>query len=350
MHFRPKRVGKTNYNFKIFSQTIRCVSQYKYLGVVFDEHLTFEVAVNALAVAAGRALGALCTKFKSMKEMGFQTFTKLFNTCVTTVMDYGSEVWGGKDFSKPESVQNRAMRFYLGVHRYTCNQAVQGDMGWNSCRNRWALNMIRFWNRLIRMDSNRLTRKVFDWDYSLCRNNWSDHMKTIFLKTDFENVFYSRMFSDVNEASIKLHNIQKSDWVIQARSKPKLRTFIQYKLEFGLENYVKLNLSRGERSMLAQLRCGVLPLQVETGRFNNEKLEERVCKFCSLNETEDELHFMFRCHLYTQERNDLLSNINMLDFPSEILLIQYLMNTKCRKLAKFVQHAFAKRRQLIYQS
>ena len=56
-------------------------------------------------------------------------------------------------------------------------------------------------------------------------------------------------------------------------------------------------------------------------------------KFCSLNETEDELHFVFRYHLYTQERNVSLLNINMLEFPSEILLIQYLMNTKCRKLA-----------------
>ncbi|XP_053387326.1 uncharacterized protein LOC123542028 [Mercenaria mercenaria] len=45
---------------------------------------------------------------------------------------------------------------------------------------------------------------------------------------------------------------------------------------FETENYVKLNLKRNERSLLAQLRCGILPLRIETGRedmFRRKKIQ-----------------------------------------------------------------------------
>ena len=37
--------------------------------------------------------------------------------------------------------------------------------------------MLRLWKRLICMDNTRLTKKIFVWDYSKCRNNWSHEVK-----------------------------------------------------------------------------------------------------------------------------------------------------------------------------
>ena len=56
------------------------------------------------------------------------------------------------------------------------------------------------------------------------------------------------------------------------------------------EPYVLLNLSRQERSLFAQLRCGILPIMVETGRFRNIPKEKRICPVCDINEVEDEIH------------------------------------------------------------
>ena len=55
---------------------------------------------------------------------------------------------------------------------------------------------------------------------------------------------------------------------------------------------MKLNLNRSERSILAQFRCGVLPLQIETGRFVGEKPEERLCTFCDRRVPEDKHIFV----------------------------------------------------------
>ncbi len=61
------------------------------------------------------------------------------------------------------------------------------------------------------------------------------------------------------------------------------------------ENYVLSRMLRSERSITAQIRAGVLPIYIETGHFKNITLNDRICCFCSINEKEDETHFMFQC-------------------------------------------------------
>ena len=60
------------------------------------------------------------------------------------VMDYGATVWGFKYFQAIENVQNRAMRFYLGVHRFASVEAMAGDLGWVPSRYRRWLHMLRY--------------------------------------------------------------------------------------------------------------------------------------------------------------------------------------------------------------
>ena len=78
----------------IFNGTnvIDYVCKYKYLGVVFHEHMDFIECANHLADAAGRALGAVISKFRKLKNISFLPFTKLFNAMVIPVMDYSAAV------------------------------------------------------------------------------------------------------------------------------------------------------------------------------------------------------------------------------------------------------------------
>ena len=62
--------------------------------------------------------------------------------------------------------------------------------------------------------------------------------------------------------------------------------------------------SRQCRSFVAQLRCGVLPLHIETGRYGPNPLppEERICPICK-DSPETEIHFIFHCKAYIIEQN-----------------------------------------------
>ena len=44
--------------------------------------------------------------------------------------------------------------------------------------------MVRYWNRLLTLDDDRLTKKVFWYDRELCANNWSSEMKVLFNATE----------------------------------------------------------------------------------------------------------------------------------------------------------------------
>ena len=47
------------------------------------------------------------------------------------MIDYGSPIWGTREYTCINAVQNRAGRFFLGVGKYTPNIAVNGDIGWS---------------------------------------------------------------------------------------------------------------------------------------------------------------------------------------------------------------------------
>ena len=122
---------------------------YKYLGVLFDEFINFESNASLLADAAGRALGAIRSKLKHLKQSGYKTFNTLFNSGVLSIADYCAAIWGTKNLPKIEQVSYKAARYFLGVHRYAPIEALLGDMGWLSAKSRHKLLILKFWNRLF---------------------------------------------------------------------------------------------------------------------------------------------------------------------------------------------------------
>ena len=66
-------------------------------------------------------------------------------------------------------------------------------------------------------------------------------------------------------------------------AKPKLRTYCKIKHSFQTEPYIAKCFSRNKRSILAQLRIGILPIMIDTGRYSNITPEHRLCNYCSLD-------------------------------------------------------------------
>ena len=122
----------------------------------------------------------MINKFKSLSDMGHSTYTKLFHSLVASVIDYGSAIWGSKGYKELDKVQNRAVRFFTGVHKFAPTVGYIGDMGWISNRGRWKLNTLRLWNRLVTLDDSRLTKKIFKWDINE-HSITNKYIKRIFL-------------------------------------------------------------------------------------------------------------------------------------------------------------------------
>jgi len=200
------------------------VEQYKYLGIVFNEFIDYNVTAQILADAANRALGSIINKYKSINVLGYYKFIKLFQSGVSPIIDYCSEVWGYKKFPQIDAIQNKAIRIFLGVHKFVSIAAINGDMGWKASFVRHKISMVRFWNRLMSLNDTRLPKVIFNWD-STCRDNtWSSNIQSIFNEIDQPNVFALKSQVSINNCWALLHEIQCNQWSIDIARKPKLLT------------------------------------------------------------------------------------------------------------------------------
>ena len=110
VHFRRKTLPKTSFEFKVGCNTLEVTDSYTYLGIIFDEFLIFEKCAKTLSDSAGRALSAVISKSKRFRNIGFNTFTKLYYAGVNTILDYGASVWGFSNHKFRQQIQNRAIK------------------------------------------------------------------------------------------------------------------------------------------------------------------------------------------------------------------------------------------------
>ncbi len=79
--------------------------------------------------------------------------------------------------------------------------------------------------------------------------------------------------------------------------------------------------------------------KVEVGRYRQKPLPDRLCQFC-VNEMEDEKHFIFICPQYEDLRESIRAIGKAENITEDTVLLNYLMNSKPRRIAKFVSSAF----------
>ena len=81
-------------------------------------------------------------------------------------------------------------------------------------------------------------------------------------------------------------------------------------MEFSLEFYLKEIKNKAYRNVLSQFRCVSHNLAIETGRHGpvNVERSRRLCKYCNLQDIEDEYHFLLICPLYRELRSRYINS------------------------------------------
>ena len=124
-----------------------------------------------------------------------------------------------------------------------------------------------------------------------------------------------------------------------------------YKTQIETEHYVKLNMSRDQRRILAKFKSCNLPLEIENGRYTRPKppINERIYKLCDAHVVEDETHFLISCDFYDDIRYELFQlacqiNLNFMNFSSENKMLFIMQNSNVQlKLASSL-HKMIRRR------
>ena len=81
--------------------------------------------------------------------------------------------------------------------------------------------------------------------------------------------------------------LEQERWNCSRFGFDKLRYYDLYKGDFAVEDYATANFSKQQRSIMAQLRAGILSQELEIGRYRNVPLGEMTCKICLSGAVED---------------------------------------------------------------
>ena len=129
----------------------------------------------------------------------------------------------------------------------------------------------------------------------------------------------------------------------------KMKTLNLLKKLPGREPYLKEVTNSKHRSALTKLRLSAHRLEIETGRYTRPKttVENRTCAYCKHlghTEVEDEIHFLVRCPMYEEIRENLLPRqILQNNSNDEQKFVDIMIDGEIKSTAKFIFQAFSER-------
>ena len=158
-----------------------------------------------------------------------------------------------------------------------------------------------------------------------------------------EEVFHAVAQCDIEHAKSVIDECDSTNWDVCRFKSDKLRYYNLYKYDKSHEDYLHLNISRYQRSLFAQFRCGILPLEIEVGRYRDVPLAHRLCKVCKNDVVEDEIHFLCQCSKYSDIRNSLYAHAESSDstfhLKDDIDKFVFLMSNLQKQVIRYLYNA-----------
>ena len=153
------------------------------------------------------------------------------------------------------------------------------------------------------MQSTRLTHLIYVWSKSLswiC--NWANRTSEILSSLYRDNLLHQG--HSINDIWNAIMQQQFHEWKSKISTIPKdsdtggrLRFYRQLQDEPTPTPYIYSSISTHKRWTITMLRCGCLPLEVETGSYQSPKppFNSRTCQLCNDGSIGDEVHFLNGC-------------------------------------------------------
>ena len=309
-----KRNKKYNKAFLIDNTPLENVTDYTYLGLNIDASCSFNVTHKLLASKANRTIFALNSRFK-LKLLPVKAALKLFDSTISSILFYGSEVWGAYenlsadywDKNDIEKVHTQFLKRILGVNRSTANILVRGELGQyplSTQINTRNANFLK--HRQIDHDQNTFAHQVLKYEKSV--KDRTTVTTNITQLTDDS-------ITSKTKASIKntFQQQYQKKWYELVQASPKALVYKSYKNSIRYEQYLSMVQNRFDRRIITKLRLSDHCLAIESGRHTKPQTprEKRFCKECP-NKIEDETHFILSCPSFSSERNTFLESMQML--------------------------------------
>ena len=323
-----------NGEFYYGKQQIKVVTEYKYLGLIINSTGSFKSAVSELLIKAKRAYACLYQSLNIFNGAKPITIMKAFDTIVTPIMLYGSEIWTSYTFghslkyilghtkSNMEKFHTRVCKNILGVNRWANNVASRSELGRYPIAILAICNTYKYYLRLQCMPEGSLLgeaslvqkslyiskqKNIYSFVEMVCRaigHPLTQAQSDLVLKP-------SKIFSMASKLKSAMTNMFRKIQNDDFEKSGKLELLAATKHNIKYENYLDEINKTDHRRAMTKIRISCHNLPVERGRKLGIPRHRRSCHLCTSSAIGDEFHIIMECpNVRIQSlRVDALSNI-----------------------------------------
>ena len=182
---------------------LEVVSQFKYLGVIFDsqKRQVLQSTPSYLAEQANRAL--FCSMKMYYSSMGKPTpscMLKLFDAQILPILEYGCEMWtSNRAADVVENVQLRHLKRMLGVRSQTPTLGVYMDTGRFPLHLRQQVRLIKYWLHILELPSEHVLKSSYNTLLEMHhagQTNWCSTVANTLAKCNLSHYWHDQFVED----------------------------------------------------------------------------------------------------------------------------------------------------------
>ncbi|UYV72353.1 hypothetical protein LAZ67_9002758, partial [Cordylochernes scorpioides] len=320
---KPSREDRWYWNGKPLTVTRR----YNYLGYPLVSTTKTTQAANLFKGKALVAINATTPILAKSKINSLNSAMKLFDSIVMAVLMYAAPIWATEYKDLLDHIQDTFIRRFLNLPRYTPGYIIRPETGRVSLIITALKLTLKYWLRVLSMDTNRLPR--------ICLTR----MRQLSCATGAPIGFIKQLSN--------LLNNNGSSWLTYCNDPDSLRNAIPGILRTAIEQTIQNDLTRitqsklyshyrdiyttftTEEYFLTELPFPIIRLIAQFRTlsifFREHHLillrrEDLKCTFCGSGITTEMLHYLFDCAALSEERRKLNDKTGQLcpSFPALI--------------------------------
>lgn len=181
------------------NRQLECVSGFNYVGLYYTPTMSMYKMAEFSAVKAKKVLNFLLGNILNAPGLNTVSFFKIFDSKVSPIMLYGSELWGTEIMTSIEAVHIYACKRFLNASENACNTAVMGDIGRYPIYISASCRCIKYWLKLLECSTDRYIRLCYDmlkvYD-NLGYVNWATNVRLNLYKNGFGYIWESQCVVD----------------------------------------------------------------------------------------------------------------------------------------------------------
>lgn len=287
-------------------EKLEIVEEVKYLGIQIDikdgkvmegHKRNISLESKKLCHIIKNAAAQRCDKYMVGRELwkGFAVPKLMY--CAET-LGYKSSEW-----DKIEKAQNDLARYILGAPVYTATEALRGEMGWSSFKERDEKGILKYGGRIELMEEARMVRKVIK-----NRQGWKGLGKDFQFKRVMsgEQILLTKPLIGPMKWNKEVDRISKEKALRNWKDGCNKKTTLKFYKEKKCPSAENIYDGSWGSNLLFQARAGAM----RTARRERFwKGGDGSCQVCREGKLEDEVHIISECKGYSLEREELKSAI-----------------------------------------